>query len=58
MSTNDERLKKTKGEAYDNTFLTAIDKNLKRLKIKVDELKNADNFFKQAVAIVGDKGIR
>lgn len=51
-------IKKTKGEAYNNTFLTAIDQNLKRLKIKVDELKNADNFFKQAVAIVGDRGIR
>jgi len=52
------KIKKTKGEAYDNTFLTAIDKNLKKLNVKIDEMKNANNFFKQAIAIVGDKGIR
>lgn len=52
------KIKKTKGEGYDNTFLTAIDKNLKKLNVKIDEMKNANNFFKQAIAIVGDKGIR
>lgn len=52
------KIKKTKGESYDNTFLTAIDKNLKKLNVKIDEMKNANNFFKQAIAIVGDKGIR
>lgn len=52
------KIKKTKGEAYDNTFLTAIDKNLKKLNVKIDEMKNANNFFKKAIAIVGDKGIR
>lgn len=51
-------IKKAKGENYDNTFLTAIDKNLKKLNIKIDEIKQADNFFKRAIAIVGDKGIR
>lgn len=52
------KIKKTKGEGYNNTFLTAIDKNLKKMNMKIDEMKNANNFFKQAVAIVGDKGIR
>lgn len=51
-------IKKAKGENYDNTFLTAIDKNLKKLNIKIEEIKQADNFFKRAIAIVGDKGIR
>jgi hypothetical protein len=51
-------IKKAKGENYDNTFLTAIDNNLKKLNIKIEEIKNADNFFKRAIAIVGDKGIR
>jgi hypothetical protein len=51
-------IKKAKGESYDNTFLTAIDNNLKKLNIKIEEIKNADNFFKRAIAIVGDKGIR
>lgn len=52
------KIKKTKGESYDNTFLTAIDKNLKKLNVKIDEMKNANNFFKQAIAIVGERGIR
>ena len=51
-------IKKAKGPDYDNTFLTAIDKNLKKLNIKIDEIKKADNFFKRAIAIVGDRGIR
>ncbi len=51
-------IKKAKGENYDNTFLTAIDKNLKKLNIKIEEIKQTDNFFKRAIAIVGDKGIR
>lgn len=51
-------IKKAKGENYDNTFLTAIDKNLKKLNIKIEEIKKTDNFFKRAIAIVGDKGIR
>ena len=51
-------IKKKKGPDYDNTFLTAIDKNLKKLNIKIEELKKADNFFKRAIAIVGDRGIR
>ena len=51
-------IKKAKGENYDNTFLTAIDKNLNKLNIKIEEIKKTDNFFKRAIAIVGDKGIR
>ena len=51
-------IKKAKGENYDNTFLTAIDKNLKKLNIKIEEIKQTENFFKRAIAIVGDKGIR
>lgn len=51
-------IKKERGENYDNTFLTAIDKNLKKLNIKIEEIKNADNFFKRAIAIVGDRGFR
>lgn len=52
------KIKKTKGEGYDNTFLTAIDKNLKKLNMKIDQMKNANNFFKQAIAVVGEAGIR
>ena len=51
-------IKKAKGENYDNTFLTAIDKNLNKLNIKIEEIKKTDIFFKRAIAIVGDKGIR
>jgi hypothetical protein len=51
------KIKETKGENYDTTFLTAIDKNLKKLNVKIDELKKLDNFMEKVVEIVGKAGI-
>ena len=51
------KLKKTNGENYDTTFLTAINKNLNKLKIKVEELQKLDNFMKKVVEVVGQAGI-
>jgi hypothetical protein len=51
------KIKETKGENYDTTFLNAIDKNLKKLNVKIDELKKLDNFMEKVVEIVGKAGI-
>ena len=51
-------IRKTKGMNYIDTFLGAIDKNLNKINMKIDELKQVTNFFNRAIAIVGDKGIR
>jgi hypothetical protein len=51
------KIKESKGENYDTTFLTAIDNNLKKLNVKIEELKNMDNFMKKVIEIVGEAGI-
>jgi len=50
-------IKDKKGENYDITFLTAIDKNLKKLNVKIEELKKLDNFMQKVVEIIGNSGI-
>jgi hypothetical protein len=51
------KIKESKGENYDTTFLTAIDKNLKKLNVKIDELKKLDNFMAKVIEVVGQAGI-
>lgn len=51
------KIKESKGEGYDTTFLTAIDKNLKKLNVKIEELKKLDNFMKNVIEVVGNAGI-
>ena len=51
------KIKESKGEGYDTTFLTAIDKNLKKLNVKIEELKKLDNFMKGVIEVVGNAGI-
>lgn len=50
-------IKDKKGEGYDTTFLTAIDKNLKKLNVKIEELKKLDNFMQKVVEVIGNGGI-
>jgi hypothetical protein len=50
-------LKKEKGEGYNATFENAIDSRLTKLKVKIQELKNMDNFLKQVIQIIGNAGI-
>lgn len=52
------KIKETKGENYDTTFLNAIDKNLKKLNVKIDELKKLDNFMAKVIEVVGTAGIQ
>lgn len=47
------KIKKIKGEKYVSTFLQAIESNLKRLNVKVDELKTMDNFLARVIEIIG-----
>lgn len=51
------KIKESKGEGYDTTFLTAIDKNLKKVNVKIEELKKLDNFMKNVIEVVGNAGI-
>ena len=51
------KIKESKGEGYDTTFLTAIDKNLKKINVKIEELKKLDNFMKGVIEVVGNAGI-
>lgn len=46
-------IRKKQGPNYDVTFNNAISKNLQRLKIKEDELKNADKFFEKVILSIG-----
>jgi hypothetical protein len=46
-------IKKKQGEGYDATFDTAIKKNLEKLKIKIEEMKDIKSFFQQVISAVG-----
>jgi hypothetical protein len=50
------KLKESEGENYDTTFLAAIDKNLKKLDIKIEELKKLDNFLAKVIEVIGEAG--
>jgi len=47
------KIKKDKGEAYVSTFLQAIESNLKRLNVKIEELKNMDDFLSKVIEVIG-----
>lgn len=47
------KIKQTKGEKYVSTFLQAIESNLKRLNVKIDELKSMDNFLSKVIEVIG-----
>ena len=46
-------IKKKQGANYDVTFDNAIQKNLAKLKIKIDEMKDIKSFFQQVISAVG-----
>ena len=47
------KIKKDRGDKYVSTFLQAIESNLKRLNVKVEELKNMDNFLSKVIEVIG-----
>jgi hypothetical protein len=47
------KIKKDKGDKYVSTFLQAIESNLKRLNVKIEELKNMDNFLSKVIEVIG-----
>lgn len=47
------KIKKDKGDKYVSTFLQAIESNLKRLNVKIDELKNMDDFLSKVIEVIG-----
>lgn len=46
-------LKKEHGDGYVSTFMQAIDRNLEKLNVKIDELKNMENFLLKVIEIIG-----
>jgi hypothetical protein len=46
-------IKKKQGANYDVTFDNAIQKNLAKLKIKIDEMKDVKTFFQTVISAVG-----
>ena len=46
-------IKKKQGANYDVTFDNAIQKNLAKLKVKIDEMKDMKNFFQTVISTIG-----
>ena len=46
-------IKMTEGEGYASTFFDAINDNLDKLGVKIDELKNMENFLSKVIEIIG-----
>lgn len=46
-------IKQTEGEGYSSTFFDAINENLDKLGVKIDELKNMENFLSKVIEIIG-----
>lgn len=46
-------IKQTEGEGYSSTFFDAINENLGKLGVKIDELKNMENFLSKVIEIIG-----
>jgi len=46
-------IKKTEKEGYASTFFDAINENLDKLGVKIDELKNMENFLSKVIEIIG-----
>lgn len=51
------KIRKLKGDNYLSTFDQAIDKNLSRLEIKIEELKNTSKVFEEIIKLVGSKSL-
>jgi len=51
------KIRKLKGDNYLSTFDQAIDKNLSRLEIKIEELKNTTKVFEEIIKLVGSKSL-
>lgn len=51
------KIRKIKGDNYLSTFDQAIDKNLTRLEIKIEELKNTTKVFAEIIKLVGSKSL-
>lgn len=47
------KIKKDKGDKYVSTFLQAIESNLKRLNMKIEEFKTMDNFLSKVIEVIG-----
>jgi hypothetical protein len=48
-------IRKKKGDAYLSTFDQAIQHNLDKFKIKVDEMKESEKVFEEIVKLIGSK---
>jgi hypothetical protein len=48
-------IRKKKGDAYLSTFDQAIEHNLNKFKIKVDEMKESEKVFEEIVKLIGSK---
>ncbi len=48
-------IKKKQGANYDVTFDNAIKKNLDKLKVKIDEMKDIKSFYQKVISVVGAK---
>ena len=51
------KIRKIKGDGYLSTFDQAIDKNLTRLEIKIEELKSTTKVFAEIIKLVGSKSL-
>ena len=48
-------IRKRKGDSYLSTFDQAIEHNLNKFKIKIDELKESGKVFEEIVNLVGSR---
>ena len=47
------KIRKLKGDGYLSTFDQAIDKNLQKFQIKVEEFQNAKSVFEEIIKMIG-----
>ena len=51
------KIRKLKGDNYLSTFDQAIDKNLQKFQIKVEEFQNAKSVFEEIIKMIGSKSL-
>ena len=51
------KIRKLKGDNYLSTFDQAIDKNLQKFQIKVEEFQNANSVFEEIIKMIGSKSL-
>jgi hypothetical protein len=51
------KIRKLKGDNYLSTFDQAIDQNLNKLQIKIEELKNSTKVFEEIIKMIGSKSL-